>query len=78
MLISVIRDSAFRDQVSFLCPMSPSLSEKKYLLNKQLNFYREIVLQIPEQSSAPLVENADQSTTRPVWEQFISNHLSSS
>lgn len=76
MMLSVSRDSAFRDQVSFLCPMSPSLN--KYLLNKQLNFYREIVFQIPEQPSAPLVENSNQSTTRPVWKQFISNHLSGS
>lgn len=76
MMLSVSRDSAFRDQVSFLCSMSPSLN--KYLLNKQLNFYREIVFQIPEQPSALLVENSNQSTTRPVWKQFISNHLSGS
>lgn len=63
MMLSVSRDSAFRDQVSFLCPMSPSLN--KYLLNKQLNFYREIVFQIPEQPSAPLVEKLQSINNAP-------------
>lgn len=63
MMLSVSHDSAFRDQVSFLCPMSPSLN--KYLLNKQLNFYREIVFQIPEQPSAPLVEKLQSINNAP-------------